>query len=74
MYDLFAADFGAPPRCNRASPREAGRRIRESVKEKKMGNIDISAGIVEYDYESSAEGFIKTADDALYEAKKQGRK
>lgn len=49
-------------------------RIRGSVKEKKMGNIDISAGIVEYDYESSVEGFIKTADDALYEAKKGGRK
>ncbi len=49
-------------------------RIRKSVKEKEMGSIDISAGIVEYDYESSVERFIKTADDALYEAKKQGRK
>ena len=49
-------------------------RIRGSVKEKKMGNIDISAGIVEYDYESSVEGFIKTADDALYEAKKQEKR
>lgn len=49
-------------------------RIRGSVKEKKMGNIDISAGIVEYDYESSVERFIKTADDALYETKKDGRK
>ncbi|MFH1976991.1 MAG: GGDEF domain-containing protein, partial [Pseudomonadota bacterium] len=49
-------------------------RIRGSVKEKKMGDIDISAGIVEYDYDISVEGFIKTADDALYEAKKGGRK
>ena len=49
-------------------------RIRRSVKEKKMGNIDISAGIVEYDCESSVERFIKTADDALYEAKKQEKR
>lgn len=49
-------------------------RIRRSVEEKKMGNIDISAGVVEYDYESSVEGFIKTADDALYEAKKQEKR
>lgn len=46
-------------------------RIRRSIEEKKMGNIDISAGIVEYDCENSVERFIKTADDALYEAKKQ---
>jgi len=25
LYDLFAADFGAPPRCNRASPWGGGR-------------------------------------------------
>lgn len=25
LYDLFAADFGAPPRCNRASPRGGGK-------------------------------------------------
>ncbi|MBW2596312.1 MAG: GIY-YIG nuclease family protein [Deltaproteobacteria bacterium] len=24
LYDLFAADFGAPPRCNRVSPRRDG--------------------------------------------------
>ena len=45
-------------------------RIRESVREKKMGNVGISSGLAEYDYESSMEDFIKTADDALYEAKK----
>ncbi len=49
-------------------------RIRKSLKEKKMGDIDISAGIVEYDCESSVERFIKTADDALYEAKKQEKR
>ncbi|MBU1570229.1 MAG: GIY-YIG nuclease family protein [Proteobacteria bacterium] len=27
LYDLFAADFGAPPRCNRASPRGGGREV-----------------------------------------------
>jgi two-component system cell cycle response regulator len=47
-------------------------RIRVSVKEKKMGNIDISSGVVEYDCESSVEVFIKAADDALYEVKKAG--
>ncbi len=45
-------------------------RIKRSVKEKNMGNVDISAGIVEYVPESSMEDFIKTADDALYESKK----
>jgi len=45
-------------------------RIQRSVREKKMGNIDISTGIAEYDSESSMEDFIKAADDALYEAKK----
>jgi len=30
LYDLFAANFGAPPRCNRASPRGAGSRIHEN--------------------------------------------
>lgn len=45
-------------------------RIRELVREKKMGNVGISAGIAEYDHESSMENFIKTADDALYEDKK----
>lgn len=45
-------------------------RIQRSVKEKKMGNVGISAGIAEYDPESSIEDFIKAADDALYEAKK----
>ena len=49
-------------------------RIERSVREKKMGNIGISAGIAEYDYESSMEDFIKTADDALYEAKEGRRK
>ncbi|MDO9528904.1 MAG: diguanylate cyclase [Syntrophales bacterium] len=45
-------------------------RIRELVREKRMGNIGISAGIAEYDPESGMKDFIKTADDALYEAKK----
>ncbi|MBU4344918.1 MAG: GGDEF domain-containing protein, partial [Desulfobacteraceae bacterium] len=45
-------------------------RIQRSVREKKMGSVSISAGIVEYDPESSMKDFIKTADDALYEAKK----
>ncbi|MBW2649359.1 MAG: GGDEF domain-containing protein, partial [Deltaproteobacteria bacterium] len=49
-------------------------RIRELVREKKMGNIGISAGVAEYDHESSMEDFIKTADDALYKDKKGGRK
>ncbi|MDI6688177.1 MAG: diguanylate cyclase [Desulfobacterales bacterium] len=46
------------------------RRIRRLVREKKMGNVDISAGIVEYSPESGMEDFIKAADDALYESKK----
>ena len=45
-------------------------RIQRSVREKKMGNVGISAGIAEYNPESGMEDFIKTADDALYEAKK----
>jgi two-component system cell cycle response regulator len=46
-------------------------RIERSIREKKIGNIGISAGIAEYDdYESSMEDFIKIADNALYEAKK----
>ncbi|MBW2545113.1 MAG: diguanylate cyclase [Deltaproteobacteria bacterium] len=45
-------------------------RIRELVRKKKLGNVGISAGIVEYDHESSMEDFIKRADDALYETKK----
>lgn len=45
-------------------------RIERSVREKRMGNVGISAGIAEYDYESSMKDFIMTADDALYEAKK----
>jgi len=49
-------------------------RIQRSVREKKMGNIDISTGIAEYDSESSMEDFIKAADDALYEAKKQEKR
>jgi len=48
-------------------------RIERSVGEKKMGNVGISAGIAEYDCESSMEDFIRTADEALYEAKKGGR-
>ncbi|MBC8199263.1 MAG: diguanylate cyclase [Desulfobacteraceae bacterium] len=47
-------------------------RIQRSVREKKMGNVGISAGFVEYDHESNIKDFIKAADDALYEAKKQG--
>ena len=49
-------------------------RIQRSVREKKMDNIDISTGIAEYDSESSMEDFIKAADDALYEAKKQEKR
>jgi len=47
-------------------------RIRKLIKEKKMGNIDISAGIAEYDYKNSLEGFAKMADDRLYRAKDRG--
>lgn len=47
-------------------------RIRKLIKEKKMGNIDISAGIAEYDYKNSLEGFVKMADDRLYRAKDRG--
>jgi two-component system cell cycle response regulator len=45
-------------------------RIREAIREEKMGNLDISAGIVEFDYEMGAENLIKSADDELYREKK----
>ncbi|MBW2596313.1 MAG: diguanylate cyclase [Deltaproteobacteria bacterium] len=49
-------------------------RVQRSIKEKKMGNVGISAGIVEYDHEISIMDFIKAADNTLYKAKKGGRK
>jgi len=35
-----------------------------------MGNLDISAGIAELDYEMGTEDFIKSADEILYREKK----
>jgi len=45
-------------------------RIREAIREKKIGNLDISAGIAELDYEMGTEDFIKSADKELYKEKK----
>jgi len=45
-------------------------RIREVILEEKMGNLDISAGIAELDYEMGTEDFIKSADEILYREKK----
>lgn len=45
-------------------------RIREAIREEKMGNLDISAGIVEFDHEMGTEDFIKFADETLYRGKK----
>ena len=45
-------------------------RIREVIREEKMGNLDISAGIAELDYEMGTEDFIKSADEILYREKK----
>ena len=59
------------PGSDKKQASDVAGRIRELVREKKMGNIGISAGIAEYDPESGMEDFIKTADDALYEAKKE---
>ncbi|NQT10134.1 MAG: diguanylate cyclase [Desulfobacteraceae bacterium] len=61
------------PGADKKHSSDVAGRIRRSIREKKMGNVSISAGIVEYDPESSIEDFIKTADNALYEAKKGGR-
>ncbi|MDO9567481.1 MAG: diguanylate cyclase [Candidatus Desulfaltia sp.] len=61
------------PGADKKHSSDVAGRIRRSIREKKMGNVDISAGIVEYVPESNMEDFIKTADDALYEAKKGGR-
>jgi len=58
------------PGADKKHASDVAGRIKRSVKEKKMGNVDISAGIVEYVPESSMEDFIKTADGALYESKK----
>ncbi|MDI6776121.1 MAG: diguanylate cyclase [Syntrophales bacterium] len=45
-------------------------RIREAIRGGKLSNLDVSAGIAEFDYEIDTENFIKSADEALYRAKK----
>ena len=45
-------------------------RIRKAIQEKKMGNLDISAGIVEFDHEVGVKDFIRVVDEALYKVKK----
>ncbi len=45
----------------------------ESSTFKDIGQITISLGVAQYDGTGSIEAFIKKADDAMYEAKKQGK-
>ena len=45
-------------------------RIRKMILGKKLSNLDISAGIVEFDHEVGMDVLIKSADEALYRGKK----
>ncbi|MDO8784758.1 MAG: diguanylate cyclase [Syntrophales bacterium] len=45
-------------------------RIRKTIREKKIGALDISAGIAEFDHEVGVEDFIRSADKEMYIEKK----
>lgn len=62
------------PGADKKHASDVAGRIQKSVRKKKMGNVGISAGIVEYDHKSNVNDFIKAADNALYKAKKQGNR
>jgi diguanylate cyclase (GGDEF)-like protein len=51
---------------------EIAERMRRLVENAQLGDITVSIGLAEYDYDSDIEDFVKSADDALYVAKGQG--
>jgi two-component system cell cycle response regulator len=51
---------------------EIAERMRRLVEGAPLGDITVSIGLAEYDYDIDIEDFVKAADDALYVAKGQG--
>jgi two-component system cell cycle response regulator len=51
---------------------EIAERMRRLVEGAQLGDITVSIGLAEYDYDIDIEDFVKAADDALYVAKGQG--
>lgn len=45
----------------------------EQTQFRNIGHITISLGVAQFDKEESIETFVKKADDAMYQAKKEGK-
>ncbi|RMF16220.1 MAG: diguanylate cyclase [Gammaproteobacteria bacterium] len=53
--------------------RIAGQLLHDSVEDRRIGHVTISAGVATYIYGESADDLIHRADSALYQAKQNGR-